>query len=434
MAQPSSSDLGTSDASHSPRLALTKRVHDQANGSGHEAKRTKSDLTAHFAEQNRQWDLRINLDKELCSLDSAEHELAAFCKRLKDWPAVRYAFVGGIELGENPAQDDYEKLHAHIALILHTPLSRRNVTYKLSLDKFIQGPLAGESRSHYISARNPFASFKGWISHHSKEQTKVGAAYTALEFGDPPKQYANQLIEAGKPQKVKQDDMLREVIQLFEQGKKEQAFQEYPSLTLRYHAGITAFVKTRLARPQEIDHTPRLWIHGPPGTGKSAYIAWKYPRAFKKSLAKNEILYWNGLDLDWHTAVYLEDIGPDAFRDLGLEQLKQWSDASHGYTIAMKYGAPIHGVTLPLVVTSNYTPAELFPHDQKYPLTEKQALLRRFEVIHIQDLLRREGIALKSKEELKALKVKKNADFGAVFTVLPRSPRPNNDPEPEQHQ
>lgn len=434
MAQPSSSDLGASDASHSPRLALTKRVHDQANGSGSDAKRSKSDLSAHFAEQNRQWDLRINLDKELCSLDSAEHELAAFCKRLKDWPAVRYAFVGGIELGENPSQDDYEKLHAHIALILHTPLSRRNVTYKLSLDKYLQGPLAGQSRSYYISARNPFASFKGWISHHSKEQTKVGAAYTALEFGDPPKQYANQLIEAGKPQKVKQDDMLREVIQLFEQGKKEQAFQEYPSLTLRYHAGITAFVKTRLSRPKEIDHTPRLWIHGPPGTGKSAYIAWKYPRAFKKSLAKNEILYWNGLDLDWHTAVYLEDIGPDAFRDLGLEQLKQWSDASHGYTIAMKYGAPIHGVNLPLVVSSNYTPQDLFPHDQRYPLTETQALLRRFEVIHIADLLQREGIKLKSKEEIKALKVKKNADFGAVFTTLHQSPRPDTCLEQAEHQ
>lgn len=434
MAEPSSSNLGASNASDPSCLAPPKRVFDQANGQGPDAKRSKSDLSSYYAEQNRQWDLRINLDKELCSIVCAEHELAAFCARIKDWPAVRYAFVGGIELGENPAQDDYEKLHAHAALILHTPLSRRNITYKLSLDKFIQGPLAGQPRSYYLSARNPFASFKGWIAHHSKEQTKVGASYTALDYGDPPKQYANQLIEAGKPQKLKQDDMLREVIQLFEQGKKEQAFQEYPALTLRYHAGITAFVKTRLARPKEIDHTPRLWIHGPPGTGKSAFVAWKFPRAFKKSLAKNEILYWNGLDLDWHTAVYLEDIGPDAFRDLGLEQLKQWSDASHGYTIAMKYGAPIHGVTLPLVVTSNYTPTELFPHDQVHPLTEKEALLRRFEVIHITDLLKREGIALKSKEELKALKVKKNADFGAVFTVLPQSPRPSTCLPSEQHQ
>ena len=420
----------------SPSLCVggNKRVSDASTRDGFIAKKQKPVDAPSYTEQNRQWDLRINLDKELCEITYAEHELAAFCQRVKDWPAVRYAFVGGIELGENPAQDDYEKLHAHIALILHTPLSRRNITYKLSLDRFIQGRLSGQPRSHYLSARNPFASFKGWIAHHAKEQTKVGSSYVVLDYGDPPKQYANQLIEAGKPQKVKQDDMLREVIQLFEQGKKEQAFQEYPSLTLRYHAGITAFVKTRLARPKEIDHTPRLWIHGPPGTGKSAFIAWKYPRAFKKSLAKNEILYWNGLDLDWHTAVYLEDIGPDAFRDLGLEQLKQWSDASHGYTIAMKYGAPIHGVTLPLVVSSNYTPQELFPHDQPYPLTEKEALLRRFEVIHINDLLAREGIKLKSKAEIKELKMKKNADFGAVFTTRHQSQPDHTCPEPEQHQ
>lgn len=221
-------------------------------------------------------------------------------------------------------------------------------------------------------------------------------------------------------------------MQLFEQGKKDEAFLEYPALTLRYHAQITAFVKTRLARPEEIDHTARLWIHGPPGTGKSAYVAWKFPRAFKKSLAKNEILYWNGLDLDWHTHVYIEDIGPDAFRDLGLEQLKQWSDASHGYTIAMKYGAPIHGVTLPLIVTSNYTPADLFPHDQRYPLTEKNALCRRFDIVQIDDLLRREGIKLKSKDEIKELKKAKNADFGAVFTTLLPSPDTHPDSVPDQ--
>lgn len=207
-------------------------------------------------------------------------------------------------------------------------------------------------------------------------------------------------------------------MQLFEQGKKDEAFREYPALTLRFHAQITAFVKTRLEHPPEIDHTARLWIHGPPGTGKSAYVAWKFPRCYKKSLAKNEILYWNGLDLDFHTHVYLEDIGPDAFRDLGLEQLKQWSDASHGYTIAMKYGAPIHGVRLPLIVTSNYSPAELFPYDQVYPHIEKAALERRFDIVHIRELLKREGIKLRSKEEIRQLKREKNADFGKVFKPI----------------
>ena len=105
-------------------------------------------------------------------------------------------------------------------------------------------------------------------------------------------------------------------------------------------------------------------------------------------------------------------------KDLGLEQLKQWSDASHGYTVAMKYGAPIHGVTLPLIVSSNYRPVELFPTDQRYPHTERNALERRFEIISIEQLLEREKIKLKPASEIKKLKMAKNADFGAVFEPI----------------
>lgn len=103
-----------------------------------------------------------------------------------------------------------------------------------------------------------------------------------------------------------------------------------------------------------------------------------------------------------------------------MEQWKQWSDPSHGYTVSMKYGAPIYGVTLPLIVTSNYTPHDLMAPDARYPSQELAALTRRFEVIHIRDLLTREGLKLRDKEELKALKKNKNADFEACF-ILPSS-------------
>lgn len=120
--------------------------------------------------------------------------------------------------------------------------------------------------------------------------------------------------------------------------------------------------------------------------------------------------------------MYLEDVGPEAFEYIGMEQWKQWSDASHGYTVSMKYGAPIYGVMLPLIVTSNYTPAQLFPLDQRYPDVELKALMRRFEVISITDILQREGLTLKTKQELKELKKQKNADFGACFNHPPSEP------------
>jgi hypothetical protein len=98
-----------------------------------------------------------------------------------------------------------------------------------------------------------------------------------------------------------------------------------------------------------------------------------------------------------------------------MEQFKQWADPSHGYTVSMKYGAPIYGVTLPLIVTSNYMPKDLMPLDQRHPVTEYEALARRFEIVHIEDLLKRENLELKTKDELKELKKKKNADFSLCF-------------------
>ena len=406
-----SANVGTTGRSDRPRLERTDGV---------PPKRVCLDRGIDWSEQDRQWDIRVNLlpGSEIGSIEDAREELEALLKVWKAWDKIKYCFVGGIEVGDNPSQDDFERFHVHVALILHTPNTRRAVVHSLRLSRALVGTRAGEPRSYYISKRNPFASFTGWRNHHAKEKTKVGEEYITLEFGEAPKEYGNQLMEKGSVGKMKQDDMLREIMQLFSQGKKDQAFQEYPALTLRYHGQITAMVKSRLELPTEIDHSKRMWIYGGPGTGKSAYVAWKFPKAFKKSLTKNEVLYWNGLDVDWHTHVYLEDIGPEAFENLGMEQLKQWADPSHGYTVSMKYGAPIYGVTLPLIVTSNYKPSQLLPDDTKYPTTELEALTRRFEIIHIDTLLQRENLKLRRKSELVALRKAKNADFSAVFEHL----------------
>lgn len=390
------------------------------------AKRARTDASEiDWSAQDRQWDVRINLASGDSSVEDARKELDHFTLLVTSWSKVRFAHIGGIELGDNPATDDFGYYHSHVALILHTPNTRRSVAHNLGLATY----KSGIPRSYYLAKRNPFKSFSGWIAHHSKERTKVTESYTHYSFGTPPAEYASQLVERGKPGKLKQDDMLREIIQWFSRGMKDKAFQEYPALTLRYHAQITAMTKSRVELPTSIDHSPRLWIWGPPGAGKSAYVAWKFPRAFKKSLAKVECQYFNGLDLEFHTHIYLEDIGPDAFEYIGMEQLKQWSDPSHGYTVSMKYGAPIYGVTLPLLVTSNYTPSDLQPLDQKFPSIELAALTRRFEVINIQDLLLRENIQLKSKEELKALKKEKNADFSKCFKPLECRPSPDHQPE-----
>lgn len=405
MATPSTSVVGTTS---------TPKVSNDTTPVRAEKRTCAERLASEWAEQDRQWDIRINLGPGDCTLEDARNNLNRFLDKVKAWDKIKYVFVGGIECGDNPSQDDYQRFHVHACLILFTPNTRRAVVFNLELAMYENR----QPRSYYLSKRNPFASFTGWRNHHSKEKTKVTEDCISYESGDPPKEYASQLLKKGEVGKLKQDDMLREIMQLFSQGKKDQAFQDYPALTLRYHAQITALVKNRNELPTSIDHSKRLWIYGLPGTGKSAYVAWKFPRAFKKSLSKNEVQYWNGIDLDWHDYVYLEDVGPDCFKDIGMEQFKQWADPSHGYTISVKYGAPIYGVCLPLIVTSNYTPKELMPLDQRYPITEFEALARRFEIISIDELLKREGVKLKCKAELTELKKKKNADFGLCFEPI----------------
>lgn len=405
MASQQSSNLGASEPPVVSTIAEIVRA---------EKRRASERIESEWSEQDRQWDIRINLAPGDGLLEDARKELQWFLDKCRGWDKIKYIFVGGIEVGANPSQDDYQRFHVHAALILFTPNTRRSVVHNLCLSVYSNR----QQRSYYLAKRNPFASFTGWRNHHAKEATKVEEELIALEWGEPPKEYNSQLLKKGEPGKLKQDDMLREIMQLFAQGKKDLAFQEYPALTLRYHAQITSMVKTRLEPPVSIDHTPCLWLWGEPGTGKSAYVAWKYPRAFKKSLAKNEVLYWNGIDLDFHTHVYIEDIGPEAFKNIGMEQLKQWADPSHGYTISLKYGAPIMGVTLGLIVTSNYRPGDLPEDGMRYKRTEMEAIERRFEIIHIKELLKRENLSLKTKEEIKELKKAKNADFSKVFNQL----------------
>lgn len=287
-----STDLGTSGQSEVSDTSTI--VHAQkrksAGSSGH----------VDYSEQDRQWDIRRNLGPGDCSLQDAERELEFFLEKVRTWENIKYVLVGGIEVGDNPSQDDYQRFHVHCCLILRSPTTRRSVVHNLALSRYSNG----SECSYYLARRNPFSSFSGWRNHHIKERTKVGKDLVSYEAGEAPKEYASSLLPKGTVGKLKQDDMLREIMQLFSQGKKDQAFQDYPALTLRYHAQITALVKNRNEPPTVIDHSPRMWIYGPPGTGKSAYVAYKYPRAYKKSLARNELQYFNG-EAVWFCNIYL---------------------------------------------------------------------------------------------------------------------------------
>lgn len=119
-----SSDMGTASESELPKGSAPIRAE----------KRTAAErLATEWAEQDRQWDIRINLGDGDCTLAEASTELDWFVDKVRAWDKIKYVFVGGIEVGDNPSQDDFKRFHVHVCLILFTPNTRRAVVHNLGL-------------------------------------------------------------------------------------------------------------------------------------------------------------------------------------------------------------------------------------------------------------------------------------------------------------
>ncbi len=121
-------NVGTARRPDRPRLERAEGV---------PPKRVCLDRGVNWSEQDRQWDVRVNLlpGSEIGALEDARAELEALLEVWKRWDKIKYCFVGGIEVGENPSQDDFERFHVHVALILHTPNTRRAVVHSLRLSR-----------------------------------------------------------------------------------------------------------------------------------------------------------------------------------------------------------------------------------------------------------------------------------------------------------
>lgn len=369
-----------------------------------------------FQHEDRQWDCRFNVQT-----DNDLETLLTGIRSDYERGRLKYILVGGVEIGTRPYQDDYQVRHVHVAAIFHNRVSKRAILKNWNVK---------EGNGYYLVPRNRDLPYSGWKSHHTKEFSKTDASsLTLYEMGTLPEDLKRKRIEASEEEKKSNvNDILIELKEMIEKGDEEPAFKKYPRTYLQYGEKIKAMVIQKKDLFKTEGH-PHIWLHGFPGTGKTAILNYIYPKSYKKNLYNKFFDLYNP---EVHTHVLLEDLDYEAVDRLSINFLKTICDEA-GFSIGkiscttlgprnysrtttiidQKYKTPQLTRTTCLV-TSNFTISEILTETKGIEVT-KAAFYRRFWHVCITELLRLLGIKLLPKFERNKLKKEGNDDTAKLF-------------------
>lgn len=370
---------------------------------------------------SREWDIRVNLGTDWET--ELEHFISV-CKKYIETVNVRFLLVGDVELGENQEHGSFQAYHCHVCLITVdrvTPLAVRN---KLSLGKLS----TGEPRNYYLQMRQFCLPYSGWIAHHTKCKTKVVCrctaeqigmeslsdmdsmsrnAHTAFSYGNPPRDKRSHTkvdaeggillpISKAEYKKQKTDERFQEMLEIFSSGDYDhlEMLKRYGKAWQSNFKAFSSMLGASECPDPPLGKFPdgkTLVIWGPPGAGKSLYVKYRFPKAFFRSPL--EMKFWGGFKPTEHTHIYYEDLDRAQFSKFGAGQWKVWLDPNGGYDGEIKFERPLKNIRHPVIVTSNYHPSEWVLPGWGHEI-DKEAILRRLNIVHINDLLKKEGIRL----------------------------------------
>lgn len=366
---------------------------------------------------SREWDIRVNLGEDY------QKELEHFMKNVRSYIEnvnVVYFLVGEVERGENQEHSSYEQFHVHAGLVTKDRVYPRALKEKLGLNKFSDGT----SRHYYLRMRKYEYTYQGWYDHHCKPETKVNKldlgtilgmnsipeieeakrkTYCHYQYGTLPIDKKRKLDPEGKTRREIRDANIfqrdQDMFAIFESGDYDdkEMFARYGMAWTRNKANFMKILGSRPCPEAPLGRFPdgkTLCIWGPPGTGKSLYVQWKFPKAYYRM--PDNYAFWDGFNPRYHTHIYYEDMDRATFNQRGTPpgQWKVWLDDQGKYNANIKFEMPWSNVRHPVIITSNFHPTDWFvPHHGIE--VDKEALLRRLRVVHINDLLKEEGVRLK---------------------------------------
>jgi hypothetical protein len=358
-----------------------------------------------FATEDRQWDARFNVQ-----LESDLEQLLDGVKREFDSGKVKYALVGGVEIGTKEFQDDFGIKHVHCAFIYNNRVSKRSLLKNLNIKT---------GNGYYLVPRNRSLPYSGWKNHHTKEYSKVDTSKLVLcEMGTLPADRdidgQNKFVKRSDDEKKRKvDEVLIDLRAMLENNQDEAAFKKYPRTFIQYGEKLKALIAQKSTN---LTHNgdPHIWLYGGPGTGKSAILSYIYPNTFKKNLYNK---FFDLYDPKIHTHIMLEDLDHDAVDKLSTNFIKTLCDES-GFAIDQKYKTP-QLTRSTILVTSNFTITSIIDGSEEANVfgkeENKKAIYRRFFHINANEFMHLCGVKILPKYELNQLKKKGNTDPKACF-------------------
>lgn len=353
-----------------------------------------------FHHVDREWDARFNVP-----VDEDVDLLLANIKSEAQAGKYRYAMVSGIEVGTKPFQPDYLIRHVHVAFVFINRVSKSSILKNLQIK---------QNLGYYLVPRNKSLPYSGWVKHHQKAESKLDSNSLVLyEYGTLPQDKTDVSAQVTKrsetEKKRKLDEIIIEMKEMIEKGEDDEAFKKFPRNYLTYGEKLKSIIHQRRDFFQS-NGNPHIWLHGSPGTGKSAVLQIVYPQYYNKNL---DTKFFDRYDSKQHTHVLLQDVDHGTVERLGAQFLKSICDEA-GYPVDQKYKTPqIERLTV--LITSNFTIRDVMPEDMPGRRENLAALERRFFIVNIRDLLPVLGLKLLSKYEITQLKKAGNTDPSAIF-------------------